>query len=64
MSVFRDYKCKRGHIHEVRESMDAPVEHDCPECGEKAKRQFVKDVRVCFAESYAGEHLEKLSPKW
>lgn len=36
-----DYRCEAGHVHEALVKWDEDS-HECPECGQTAKRVFLK----------------------
>ena len=35
-----EYRCRGGHQYESTEGFDAPTQHGCPRCGQKARRQI------------------------
>ena len=44
-----DFTCKTcGHQFEHRQSMSAPPETECPECGKVASREFTPNVNFQF----------------
>jgi putative FmdB family regulatory protein len=41
-----EYRCAKGHHYERAEGFDAPVEHKCPSCRSRARRQISRPAVI------------------